>query len=181
MACRYLTWAWDLPGGQVPKADDGMPMSGGRYTGTFLAGMRHGTGFEMQPGRGVYKGEWVEDARDGAGSYKWPNGDHFVGQWAGELCSIVSAIVSALCTMLALSRASGEHPKASRCLACKANGARVSAVDKRDGNGMFQWADGSKFEGLFRKDVPVEGRLFEKDGSVSLPVRSPCCPPAPQL
>ena len=39
--------------------------------------------------------------------------------------------------------------------------------DKRTGEGMFHWANGTRFEGSFNQEKPVDGLLFERDGNVN--------------
>ncbi|KAH3731831.1 TFIIH basal transcription factor complex helicase repD subunit [Pelomyxa schiedti] len=66
------------------------PMGGGVYTGTLLAGQRHGQGKfswpEIDPATGLlethaYDGEWSNNVRQGKGTYTYPWGETEEGQW----------------------------------------------------------------------------------------------------
>ena len=56
--------------------------SGGKYTGSYINGVKHGEGTFIYPDGSKYEGYWLNDVRHGRGKYTYPNGDIYEGEWA---------------------------------------------------------------------------------------------------
>lgn len=58
--------------------------SGGKYTGSYVNGVKHGEGTFLYPDGSRYEGYWINDVRQGRGKYTYPNGDTYEGEWANN-------------------------------------------------------------------------------------------------
>ena len=54
-----------------------------QYSGTFVAGKKHGKGTKVWPNGDRYEGDFVDDRKEGMGTYSWGAN----GQAAGEVYS----------------------------------------------------------------------------------------------
>ncbi|MEI6810170.1 MAG: hypothetical protein WCN95_15740, partial [bacterium] len=58
--------------------------NGDRYSGGFLAGLRHGRGLYLHRTGDRYEGEFLHGKRDGQGVYRYVNGDAYAGEFRDD-------------------------------------------------------------------------------------------------
>ena len=58
--------------------------NGGKYTGSYMNGKKHGEGTFFYPDGSKYIGYWINDERHGHGTYEYPNGDIYDGEWSNN-------------------------------------------------------------------------------------------------
>ena len=114
------------------------------YTGGWLDDKYHGYGVEVLGSGGKYEGEWKLGKQDGKGVFHGADGTIYEGCWRDGLYDGAGKLVWP-----------GGH-----CY----EGDFVS--HKLTGQGVCTWPGGYKFVGRLRDDKPIEGEVWEEDGTI---------------
>jgi len=118
--------------------------NGGRYTGEFKSGKRHGKGIYYYGNNNKYMGEWLNDLREGEGKLSFGNGDVYTGNFRSN-------------------RIEGQGSMDFK------SGDRYTGNWKSgqpSGKGAYYFATGERYEGDFvNAKFEGEGSLYFKTGS----------------
>ncbi len=113
--------------------------SGAKYIGEFRDGEIHGTGVCYYTDGSKYSGQWVHRFPEGKGTKTFPDGSKIFGNWVkGQPVDEKGKVVEELVAKGNLNADDGTNIQAG-CI----------SGDCKDGNGIFAYADGSKYEGKF--------------------------------
>jgi len=103
---------------------------GGKFTGGWEQGKRHGYGKQSWADGRTYDGFWEVNKRHGKGNYVKPNGEVYDGEWQRHK----------------------RHGQGSQSYASGSTYAGEWAEDVKCGWGKFTWEDGSSYEGEWAED-----------------------------
>ncbi len=124
--------------------------SGALYTGEFVDGEIHGYGVCYYSDGSKYQGEWRHRFPDGRGTKTYPDGSARTGLWErGQPVDETGEIVDAVVINLETQQHSNEVQ--SGCL----------FGDCGNGNGIYAYPDGSRYEGEFRNGKPHGQGMFK--------------------
>jgi hypothetical protein len=130
--------------------------SGAIYIGEFKDGEIHGIGACHYSDGSKYQGEWVYRYPEGRGTRTFPDGTKWTGRWKkGQPIDENGNIVENLLPGKEVEAQEGQGNIQTGCV----------SGDCQSGEGVFAYADGSKYEGEFRNGKPNgKGTFVHFDG-----------------
>ncbi|BFY99925.1 hypothetical protein BsWGS_02965 [Bradybaena similaris] len=126
------------------------------YEGGWMNGVKHGWGTRQYPSGNVYHGMWFNNVRHGEGTMKWLDRDQlYIGQWENGIQHGMGQHIWLLRRVL----------KSQYSMRNMYYGEMV--YGKRHGEGVFYYANGAKYEGLWKNNMKHgKGKFTFKNGRI---------------
>ena len=117
--------------------------SGNSYDGEWLDGKMNGRGVYKYVDGAIYDGFWKDQKKEGRGFYKWYTGATYDGDWKDDKQVKTTTIKSNHVLLLLFT-----HPQSLTLSYLP-----LHLVVSQDGRGLFNYSDGSSYEGQFSNNM----------------------------
>ena len=140
---------------------------GSKYVGEMQDSLKQGYGKMTWANGDSYEGQWFADKIQGNGVFTWANGDTYNGQWVDNRRQGQGTMTEKKRGRVHRPVGSEQAERAGHLqrnpAACPITGSWSN--DRKNGNGVFKWPDGSHYEGEWKDDKRSgQGVMTSADG-----------------